>query len=200
MAEEGLECAREKEVEKGERKGDVSLCANPRKGRRCSKAKKHPCPSAEHGRKNPGRRPFPERTGNDRVRVNDELHEPTLPPEPCPPRPGPPPPSQVCPAGRESHRPHCWAPSPLDPCCNNAICSQAAKISHRRNEPRNTRNTRNPEPSHFSFRVVRGCHFGGGFAALGLLCLFAARCIVSYPPNSCFELRSYWASGSLPSL
>ncbi len=41
-------------------------------------------------------------------------------------------------------------------------------MSHRKNEPRNTRNTRNPEAGRFSFRVfrvLRGSCFGCGFAA-----------------------------------
>jgi len=69
---------------------------------------------------------------------------------------------------------------PADPLrCDNPICSQAAKMSHRRNEPQHTRNTRNLEPGRFSLRVFCvfcGYHFGCGFAALGSsrLCVFTA--------------------------
>jgi len=57
-------------------------------------------------------------------------------------------------------------PGVLD--CNGAICSQAARMLHRRNEPRNTLN---PEPGCSSFRVLRvfrGYHLGCAFATLTL--------------------------------
>ena len=55
--------------------------------------------------------------------------------------------------------------------CNGAICSQPARMLHRRNEPRKTRNTLSPEPGCSPFRVLRvfrGYHLGCAFATLTL--------------------------------
>jgi hypothetical protein len=95
--------------------------------------------------------------------------------------------------GTRSRRPHRSPPHPDMPhsaearlsetisClrCNRPIRSQAAKKSHRKKEPRNTRN---PEPGRFSFRVFRvfrGYHSGWAFAALRSSRL----CVVIASPN-----------------